>query len=145
MFLVPFQPGRYAGITRARRAHAANQEFAVGATCHISNGDEENVSDYVGQFHKSLPHDKFGIVDPAAYQKLLDCTFSGNINVCDKVPSGAPKDGRKMVNPLGGTAHQMDGADRWGRDSVCPLSTTMNHRLFKISLIAAASLVLFSD
>lgn len=51
-------------------------------------------------------------VDPNAYKKLLDCVFTNDINVCDKVPSGARKNGAPLVNPLGGTAFQVDGADR---------------------------------
>eukprot|EP00904_Undaria_pinnatifida_P000009 jgi/Undpi1/10008/HiC_scaffold_28.g12462.m1 len=98
--------------TRDNRIAIANNEFAVGPTCHITNGDEENVPLFAGQYHKSLPHDKFGQVDPAAYQKLLDCVFTSDINVCDDVPSGAGRPGgAKLTNPLGGTAHQVDGAD----------------------------------
>ncbi len=109
------QPSERAKVTLQKRVNAAKEEFHVGPTCHITNGDEENVPDFVGQFHKSLPHDKFGNVHPQAYEKLLDCVFSADINVCDKVPSGAGRSGgAKMINPLGGTAHQIDGADRCG-------------------------------
>eukprot|EP00752_Nemacystus_decipiens_P009696 g8660.t1 len=104
-------PGERAKVTFSKRVHAAKEEFKVGPTCHITNGDEENVPDFVGQFHKSLPHDEFGVVDPAAYEALRACAFSADINVCDDVPSGANSDGAPLVNPLGGTAHQIDGAD----------------------------------
>ena len=54
-------------------------------------------------------------VDPAAYKKLLECVESSDINVCDEVPSGAgKKGGAKLTNPIGGTVHQVDGADRYG-------------------------------
>ena len=34
--------------------------------------------------------------------------------MCDDVPSGAGRSGgAKLTNPLGGTAHQVDGADRY--------------------------------
>ena len=53
-------------------------------------------------------------VDADDYQKLLDCVFTSDINVCDKVPSGAAGGGgAKLVNPIGGTAHQTTGADRY--------------------------------
>eukprot|EP00904_Undaria_pinnatifida_P000014 jgi/Undpi1/10012/HiC_scaffold_28.g12466.m1 len=105
-------PVERATITRDNRIAIANNEFAVGPACHITNGDEENVPLFAGQYHKSLPHDKFGQVDPAAYQKLLDCVLTSDINVCDDVPSGAGRPGgAKLTNPLGGTAHQVDGAD----------------------------------
>ena len=53
-------------------------------------------------------------VDEAAYEKLRECVFTSDINVCDDVPSGAGgSGGAKLTNPLGGTAHQVDGADRY--------------------------------
>ena len=52
-------------------------------------------------------------VDPEAYQLLLDCIESNDINVCDQVPSGVESGGRKLVDPLGGGGHQVDGADRY--------------------------------
>ena len=55
-------------------------------------------------------------VDPADYRKLLDCVFTSDINVCEEVPSGAAgPGGAKLTNPLGGTAHQVTGADRYVR------------------------------
>lgn len=55
-------------------------------------------------------------VDEHAYKKLLDCVKSSDINVCDKIPSGAGRPGgAKLTNPLGGAPHQVDGADRFVR------------------------------
>nr|AYP65252.1 vanadium-dependent bromine peroxidase [Saccharina japonica] len=100
-----------AKVTLLKRLAIAKDEFSVGPTCHINNGDEENVPLFAGQFHKTLPHDKFGQVDEDAYKKLQECIFTSDINVCDDVPSGAKKNGAKLTNPLGGTAHQVAGAD----------------------------------
>ena len=61
-FVFCLQPVERATITRDNRIAIANNEFAVGPTCHITNGDEENVPLFAGQYHKSLPHDKFGQV-----------------------------------------------------------------------------------
>ncbi|CAM9244255.1 unnamed protein product [Ectocarpus sp. 13 AM-2016] len=107
-FLSPIERAK---VTLQKRVDTAKEEFQVGPTCHITNGDETNVPDFIGQFHKSLPHDNFGTVSKTSYQKLLDCVFSADVNVCDQVPSGASIRGAKMINPLGGTAHQVDGAD----------------------------------
>ena len=53
-------------------------------------------------------------MDEAAYKKMLECVFTSDINVCDDVPSGAGRrGGAKLTNPLGGIAHQVDGADRY--------------------------------
>lgn len=49
-------------MTRSKRLAITKDEFSVGPTCHITNGDEENVPGFAGQFHKSLPHDKYGQV-----------------------------------------------------------------------------------
>ena len=55
-------------------------------------------------------------VDPDAYQALLDCVFSSDINVGEKVPSGGGRaGGAKLTNPLGGTGHLVSGADRYGK------------------------------
>eukprot|EP00904_Undaria_pinnatifida_P002850 jgi/Undpi1/12566/HiC_scaffold_6.g02235.m1 len=105
-------PVERAKVTRSKRLAITKDEFSVGPTCHITNGDEENVPGFAGQFHKSLPHDKYGQVDEHAYKKLLDCVKSSDINVCDKIPSGAGRPGgAKLTNPLGGAPHQVDGAD----------------------------------
>ena len=56
------QPVARATVTLKSRLAIAQSEFAVGPTCHITNGDEENVPLFAGQYHKSLPHDKFGQV-----------------------------------------------------------------------------------
>ncbi|CAN0565142.1 unnamed protein product, partial [Laminaria digitata] len=56
------QPVARANVTLLNRLAIANDEFAVGPTCHINNGDEENVPLFAGQYHKTLPHDKFGQV-----------------------------------------------------------------------------------
>ncbi|CAM9570968.1 unnamed protein product, partial [Laminaria digitata] len=56
------QPRERAKVTLEKRLAIAKDEFSVGPTCHINNGDEENIEDYAGNFHKTLPHDKFGQV-----------------------------------------------------------------------------------
>ena len=78
-------------------------------------------------------------MDPADYQKLLDCVFTSDINVCEKVPSGASgSGGAKLINPIGGTAHQVTGADRYIRVRacrVCSCMSTCSYRIIAISLI----------
>lgn len=60
--LLRLQPVTRAKLTAKERFAIAKHEYAVGPTCHVSNGDEENVPLYAGNYHKSLPHDKFGQV-----------------------------------------------------------------------------------
>ena len=53
-------------------------------------------------------------VSKSAYASLLKCVRTTDINDCDDVPSGGPWGvGAKLTNPLGGVAHQVDGADRY--------------------------------
>lgn len=61
-FRTILQPVARAKVTLSNRLAIAQDEFSVGPTCHITNGDEENVPRFAGQFHKTLPHDKFGQV-----------------------------------------------------------------------------------
>lgn len=69
-------------------------------------------------------------VDPDAYKKLLRCVFSTDINVCEDVPSGAGrKAGAKLTNPIGGTPHQVDGADRYE----CGFAGLLTTNIFAIS------------
>ena len=56
------QPVARAKVTLKNRLAIAKDEFEVGPTCHITNGDEENVPRFAGQYHKTLPHDEFGQV-----------------------------------------------------------------------------------
>ncbi len=57
----------------------------------------------LGSFHKTLPHNQFGEVDPAAFAALVAAT-EGNGSGFAGVPKGTPK-AAKLVNPQGGLAH----------------------------------------
>ncbi|CAN0305544.1 unnamed protein product, partial [Scytosiphon promiscuus] len=57
------QPVTRGEVTRRNRLVIAQDEFKVGPTCHITNGDEEDETLMLaGQYHKTLPHDRFGQV-----------------------------------------------------------------------------------
>ena len=77
-----------------------------------SNGDEERFKgpdgkpDYIGNFSKGLPHDKFGEVDRAAYQSLLHAV--NKETDFDKIVLGG---GRKLTNPQSGLATDQEGPD----------------------------------
>eukprot|EP00904_Undaria_pinnatifida_P002849 jgi/Undpi1/12565/HiC_scaffold_6.g02234.m1 len=123
------QPRERAETTRKKREIIAQDEFEVGPTCHITNGDEDNESlEFAGNYHKTLPHDRFGRVSKRAYRKLLKCVRTADINDCEEIPSGGGKRGAKLTNPLGGTVHQVDGPDS---DSVfiAPPDSLLSERL----------------
>jgi len=77
-----------------------------------SNGDEEHLKgpdgkpNYIGNFHKGLPHDGFGEVDRNAYQSLLHAL--NKKKDFDKIILGL---GRKLTNPQSGLATDPEGPD----------------------------------
>jgi hypothetical protein len=73
-----------------------------------SNGDERRYSNFIGNFSKSLPHDAFGIVDPAAYNALRRAMKSADPADFDAIPRGGVA---KLSNPQSAFAFQTDGAD----------------------------------
>ena len=80
---------------------------------HDNNGDEKNLPGFIGNFHKGLPHNKLGEVDPKAYKQLLKALGSGKFSDLARVPLGCPDRTlqRRLVNPLAGIAFQGLGPD----------------------------------
>lgn len=73
-----------------------------------SNGDEERYPTFIGNFSKTLPHDAFGHVDPAAYNALRGAMASADPKDFDAIPKGGVG---KLINPQAAFAFQTDGAD----------------------------------
>ena len=75
---------------------------------HHANGDEERYPTRIGSFSKTLPHNEFGEVDPAAYDAPRKALASGDFKALEAVPKG----GRiSYQDPLGGLAYILDGPD----------------------------------
>jgi len=75
-----------------------------------SNGDERRYrdEDFIGSFSKTLPHDAFGHVDPAAYKALLRAMNTADPEKFAAIPQGGLA---KLSNPQSAFAFQTDGAD----------------------------------
>ncbi|HSL85008.1 MAG TPA: hypothetical protein VLF66_19695, partial [Thermoanaerobaculia bacterium] len=86
---------------------AAIDEKQLGWIDHPTNGDEELYSNRIGSFHKTLPHDANGEVDPAAYNALLAAAESGDFADWEALPGGPTR----LLNPVGGLAFNMEGPD----------------------------------
>lgn len=77
-----------------------------------SNGDEDRFlggdgkANYIGNFHKGLPHDDLGEVVLGDYRKYLDILKTRKN--FDQIPLGL---GRKLVNPQGGLATDTENPD----------------------------------
>ncbi len=108
------------GDAKQRRAEAANlrckiaklnKKVGVGAV--ENNGDEDLYSSRIGNFSKGLPHDANGVVDPAAYAKLLKALKSGKPEHFEAIPMGCPNPSMqmKLVNPQSGLAFDLEGLD----------------------------------
>ncbi|MGH8224353.1 MAG: hypothetical protein ACREQZ_15400, partial [Woeseiaceae bacterium] len=104
-------PGTPSGRTedvKTVRKDAADAEKALGVFPHDCNGDEDLYPTRIGNFSKTLPHNQFGEVDPAAYNALLAALASGDFNDFENVPQGGTA---AYLNPMGGLAFNMEGPD----------------------------------
>jgi hypothetical protein len=108
----PFDDDRAdrAGDAERIREDAARAEFALGQPAHPTNGDEELYPNRIGNFHKTLPHNSIGEVDPAAYNQFLAALSTGNFNDFETLPR-PPGGTAELANPLGGLAFNMEGPD----------------------------------
>jgi hypothetical protein len=95
-----------AGDAERIREDAARAEKALGQPLHATNGDEELYPNRIGNFHKTLPHNSIGEVDPAAYNALLHALDTGNFNDFEAIPGNG-----RLANPMGGLAFNLEGPD----------------------------------
>ena len=90
------------------RENRADMNYRKSPALHPTNGDESAVPNYQGQFHKSLPHDNNGMVNPSAYKNLLGAIKAGTFEAFEKVPAGGPV---KLANPLAAQVYDLEGRD----------------------------------
>ena len=74
----------------------------------ISNCDEQNYQNFIGNYSKGLPHNAIGEVEPSAYRSLLSAVRQGTAAAFEQV---ALAGNTKLVNPLAGSAFDLEGAD----------------------------------
>lgn len=112
----PVRAEEIAPLTGAKRAEAsyklrvaaADRERRLGIPEHRTNGDEERYPNRIGNFTKTLPHNEFGEVDPAAYDALRKAIAAGDFKALEAVPKG----GRVgYQDAIGGLAYNLDGPD----------------------------------
>jgi hypothetical protein len=73
-----------------------------------SNGDEDNLPDRIGCYTKGLPQNRFGEVEPKAYNALLEAIKSGKFEDFERIPRAG---GRRLNDPQSGFAFHMEGGD----------------------------------
>jgi hypothetical protein len=103
---------RAAQSNQVRTTTSGNESTAIkNAFPHPTNGDEETYANqaFAGNFSKTLPHDSHtGLVDPNAYQALINALTQGSKDLLDHVPAGGPG---KLAGPLSPLAFQLQGED----------------------------------
>jgi hypothetical protein len=90
------------------REEAARAETKVPIPKQITNGDEQNSPNFIGNFSKGLPHNSIGEVDKHAYRSFLNALHQGTAAALEKVPLGGNV---KLVNTLAGLSFDLEGTD----------------------------------
>jgi hypothetical protein len=103
----PMSPVQRSNVAFQIRHNAAIDEKDLTPVTHPCNGDEELYASRIGNFHKTLPHDANGEVDPAAYNIMLGAIESGVFADYEAIPGGP----NRLLNPIGGLAFNMEGPD----------------------------------
>ena len=76
------------------------------------NNDEQRYEDerYYASFHKTLPQNRYGEVNPRAYRTLQQAMRTGAQHDFDSIPLANPAV-RKLANPQGAFRYEMTGLD----------------------------------
>ena len=92
-------------------AAATARQNVINAFPHPTNGDEEHYANqaFAGNFSKTLPHDPAtGLVDPVAYQDLMNALEIGTVAAFNNVPAGGAG---RFAGPVSPLVFQIEGAD----------------------------------
>src|SRR6266404_1348702 len=83
------------GVTNPRviqsfnnRVNAATAESLIPVPQQVTNGDETNFPNHIGNYSKGLIHNSIGEVDSNSYQSLLNAVNSGNPSTFDQIQLG---------------------------------------------------------
>lgn len=90
------------------RVNAAHREALVPVPRQITNGDERNFPNYIGNFSKGLVHNNIGEVSSSSYQSFLTALNSGNPSLFEQIQMGG---NTPLVDPQAGLAFDLEGCD----------------------------------
>jgi len=90
------------------RTEAADRWRKLPVAQHLNNGDEARYPNRIGSYSKGLPHNRWGEVEPQAYQSLLDAIESGDPRDYDAITLGGTA---RLTSPQSGLAFDLEGAD----------------------------------
>jgi membrane-associated phospholipid phosphatase len=103
----PINAGPRLAEAYRKRIKSATAYLAARSVTQPVNRDAAMYPNYIGQFHKTLPHDANGIVSPAAYEALVDACIAGDFALLESVPQASGK----LADPLGSVAFANEGWD----------------------------------
>jgi len=91
------------GVTNPRviqsfnnRVNAATAEALIPVPQQVTNWDETNFPNHIGNYSKGLVHNGIGEVDSNSYQSLLNAVSSGNPSAFEQIQLG----GRYLLSIL---------------------------------------------
>jgi hypothetical protein len=90
------------------RTQAAALQSKRPLASMTANGDESSIPGRIACFAKGLPHNRFGEVEPLAYEALLMAMKSGTLSDFERIPRAG---GRKLSNPLAAFTFHLEGGD----------------------------------
>ncbi len=104
------RPGGNGRVGQAfeNRVNAAYQEALVPVPRQITNGDERNFHNYIGNYSKGLVHNSIGEVSSSAYQSFLTALNSGNPALFEQIQMGG---NAPLIDPQAGLAFDLEGTD----------------------------------
>lgn len=91
------------------RKNAAQDNFVEPLPDHPENGDEAALDGLINSYTKGLPHDANGVVDPVAYEALINALKSGKQEDFEVIPMGLGELG--LRNPQAAYTYLMEGKD----------------------------------
>lgn len=90
------------------RQQAAQAQRKLPTLPQPHNGDEDVYANRIGCYSKAMPHDEFGVVEPRAYQALLQAVTTCAHSDYEMIPLGGSV---KLANPQAAMAFEMEGSD----------------------------------
>jgi hypothetical protein len=106
--LGPMSPRERAETAFRIKVDNARSQFRKPIPDHRNNGEEQRFPTMVGQFHKGLPHNRFGEVDPVAYSALIRALSTGRYSDFEAIPLAGTA---RLVNPQASLAFDTEGVD----------------------------------
>ncbi|MFK7957692.1 MAG: vanadium-dependent haloperoxidase [Lysobacterales bacterium] len=114
---LPAPSKQLAGVSRVRsvaarsvRVSAAVGQFQTPTMRTIGNDDESRLSQFIGSFTKTLPHNNVGEVEPVAYRALTGALLGRKNANWDNIIL-APQARRKLANPQASLSFGLAGGD----------------------------------